>query len=255
MKRSGISYKTVILLSLLLTVILQPTAKGAVRTSVGLVGGLGVPVGWWSERWDPFLSGEINLRYEFSPGTGFLLLTGLGKSYFASLSPEEIEAESRVNDIPAEFKPYSTIDKGTQDGSFKQLPVGFGFYTERMIQTFRIYGSFAMLVNLWKVERNQQYITTVDAPNSSPFTHEDIWTDSQDGANVGAQFVLGFIYPLRKQLFLDFSVAYDYISISQKHSAIAYWGLPARTMDSDKLEEASKNVNFIQLRVGFRYGR
>lgn len=255
MKRIANLYKTAVLLLFLLIVFWQPAANGAVRTSLGLVGGVSMPMGWWSDRWEPFVNGEINLRYELSQGTGLILITGLGKSYFTSLSAEEIESESRVNDISEEFKPYTTIITGTQDGSFKHLPVGFGFYTERLIQVFRVYGSFALMINLWKVERSQLYIVEVEAPNSSPFNHEDIWSDSQDGANIGAQIALGVVYQLKNQLLLDVSLGYSYMSLSQRHSALAYWGKPARTMDGDELDEATGNANYIQLRVGFRYGR
>ena len=94
-----VSYRITILL-IIGVFILQPVVFGAVRTSIGIIGGVGIPIGWWSERWDAFPMSELNLRYEFTPGTGIIIITALGKSYYGSMSPDEITAESKVRIQP-----------------------------------------------------------------------------------------------------------------------------------------------------------
>jgi len=239
--------------------VLPASSSGAVRTSIGVVGGVGIPAGWWGDRWDYFQAGEINLRYEFAPGSGLLLLAGLGKNYYASMSSEEILADSRLGDIRDEF-PY-TILTADQGGSFKQLPVGFGFYTERMLWRMRAYGSLAMVIYNWKFERSQELEVEVKTDNGQD-SREYPWWDEQDGTDLGAQFAIGVLYPLRKLFFLDLSLAYHLVDISQKYGAVAYWGQPARHQPgapedraSQLIDEAEGRVDFLQLRLGLRYGR
>ncbi len=251
----GLSIRRYIFLILLVLILSQPLAWGAVRTSVGLIGGVGVPVGWWSERWEPFPNGEMNLRYEFAPGTGLILIAGLGKSMFTTLSPEETAAESRFRDLRPEFEPYTDIVKSSQDGTFKQLPVGFGFYSEGIISGFRGYASAAMLINMWKFTRGQEFIEEVTIPDFETISHQDNWSDKQDGTDVGGQLAVGLLYPLRRLILLDVSLAYNFVFLSKKHAAIAYWGKPARTWDRERVDEAVGRADFVQLRLGFRYGR
>ena len=125
MRTAGYTKTIVIVLSLL--IIIPATVEAARRTSLGFIGGIGEPVGWWGGRWDMFQAGEINVRYEFSPGTGLLLLAGVGKSGFASLSSEEVFNESSHGEMYDEFREKTTILKGHQVGDLKQLTVGFGF--------------------------------------------------------------------------------------------------------------------------------
>ena len=232
---------------------------GAVRTSIGMVGGTGLPTGWWAERWDMFQTGEVNVRYEFAPGTGILFIAGLGKAYLTSMSQEEVADEARVYNQD-EFDGRRTITTAYQGGSFKQLPIGFGLYREGLIGRLRGYGSAAMVVHLWKVERSQGFQETITGLDAN-YIHHDNWDDKQDGADVGAQFTVGMLYPLQHLLFLDISIAYHWVEISREHSAIAYWGQPARTWDGDRLDEANRldeakgRADFMQFRIGFRYGR
>ncbi|MDP8228755.1 MAG: hypothetical protein P9M15_04815 [Candidatus Electryoneaceae bacterium] len=241
------------LILLLFFLVLPNTGVCAVRTSIGVVGGTGLPTGWWAERWGLFQAGEVNVRYEFAPGTGILFFAGLGKTYLTSMSQEEVAIEARVYNQD-EFDGNRAINTAYQGGSFKQLPIGFGLYREGLIGSLRGYGSAAMVVHLWKVERSQGFQETITGLDLN-YIHYDNWYDEQDGADVGAQFAVGVLYPLQRLLFLDISLAYHWVEISREHSAIAYWGQPARTWDGDRLEEAKGRADFVQLRIGFRYGR
>jgi len=245
-------------LILLVLLIASTTVFGSGRTSVGLVGGMSLPVGWWGERWDPLQSGEINLRYEFTPGFGLLLLVGLNKTYFTPLSADRIYHDSRYHDVQPEFDPYRTVITAEQGGSFKQLPVGFGFYHERMLWKFRAYGSFAMIVSNWKFSRNQEYEQVVAPPGMSESHDYDYWSIESDGTNVGAQAAIGFVYKITGKLLLDVSAAYHMINITQKYGAAVYWGEPALTPPGEPQEDLVKNaegaVDFIQFRIGIRIG-
>jgi len=240
------------------------SALGAVRTSIGVNGGLGLPIGWWSERWDPLLISEINLKYEFTPGTGILLLAGLGKAYFGDLSDSAILSESSLSNLPPEFEPYAKINYSSQSGSFRQIPVGFGFYTERLIRDFgstenphqlRGYGSAAMIVHLWQFERNQNLTREVAVPDKPVLPYEDVWSDDAEGSNVGVQVAIGLLYQLRDFLYVDISAAYHFVDIGQRNGAVAYYGQPARIRSDQYIESAEGRADIIQLRVGIRYGR
>jgi len=254
--------KTVIFLTFCLVIATLPVQlQAANRTSVGLVGGFGLPVGWWGDRWDAMQSGEFNFRYEFSPGAGIILITGLNKTYFTPLSKEEVASESRYRDIEPEFQPYTTIIKGSQGGSFKQLPVGVGFYMERMVWQIRPYGSVAMIVYNWRFERSQEFLQEIKVPDPDipPIDHnDDSWYLTRDGSDLGAQIVLGAVYSLTKLFHVDVSAAYHFVSISPKYGSIAYWGrpavIPAGQPDNDLVKDSKGTVNFLQLRVGLRVG-
>lgn len=238
--------------AILATVPVSSPAAG--RTSLAVAVGGGLPVGWWSERWGLFQSGEINLRYEFSRGAGLLLFTGLSKTYFADLSPQDIIAESRYNDFlfPDSLR---TIIAAEQGGSFKQLPIGFGFYREGLLAGYRTYGSLAMVVHLWRFDRRQLFEYDRASPlGDSTIIVRDNWSDQQVGSNVGFQLAGGMLYPLRPGLFLDVSMAYHLAAISRNNSAIAYWGKPARTWPGARKESAKPRADFLLLRVGVRFG-
>lgn len=245
---------TIVLISLIFA--LPLASRGDVRTSVGLVGGIGLPIGWWGERWDVFQSGELHLRYEFARGTGILLHAGLGKAYFTSMTPEEVAADSRAWDTDPRFNPK--IIEAYQGGSFKQIPLGFGFYNERLLlssRAIRGYGSMSMVVYLWKFERSQAYYQESPGLKGEIIPFPDPWWGDQDGSDLGAQLTLGVLIPIRKLIFLDVSAAYHYLNIGRDHGAVAYWGEPARTWDDDRLDEAKGRADFLQLRVGIHYGK
>ncbi len=239
-------------------VLINPNSSySAVRTSAGVVGGIGVPVGWWGDRWTPFVSSELNLHYHVSNGTGILLLVGLNKAQLTDLSSEEIASESHLSTISPEFAPYSRITSAEQGGSFKQIPLGLGLYMERMIgnsRALRGYGSVAMVVNLWKFDRSQSLYIESDAPDISHLDWDDNWVDQKDGSNVGAQGALGVMYEFRPNVLFETSVAFHMVNLGKQNGAIAYWGQPARTWDDEKLQDANGSANFIQLRFGIRYG-
>jgi hypothetical protein len=252
--------KTVIFLTFCLVIITLPVQSQATnRTSVGLVGGFGLPVGWWGDRWDAIQSGELNFRYEFSPGVGILLITGLNKTYFTPLSKEEVAAESHYSDVMLEYKPYTTIVKGSQGGSLKQLPVGVGVYMERMVWRVRPYGSLAMIVYNWRFERSQEFLGEISPPDMPVIDlNDDSWNLSRDGSDLGAQIVLGTVYDLTKLFHVDVSAAYHFVSISPKYGSIAYWGqpavIPAGQPDNDLVKDSKGTVNFLQFRIGLRVG-
>lgn len=247
----------IIIISLSMFIIVSPS-EGAGKTSFGLTGGFGMPLGWWGERWDPLQSGELNLKYEFAPGSGLLLLVGLNKAYYKSMSDEDIAAESRFSDVKSEFQPYRTIVYASQSGSFKQIPFGFGFYHERMAAMVRIYGSVAMVVYNWKIVRDQRFKTEVETPIGSIEPQADDWVDSQDGADLGLQVAVGGMYKVFESIYLDVSAAFHWVNINQKNGAFAYYGYPARTPPGDPesklVSNAKASVNFIQLRIGVRVG-
>ncbi len=247
------------ILLIAIILMLPVSSFGANRTSAALVGGYGLPLGWWGERWDPMQSGEINLRYEFSPGTGILLITGLNKAFFASLSPEEVASESRYHDVPPEFQPYTTIIEAHQGGWFKQLPIGFGFYTERLVWRLRAYGSVAMVIYNWKFERSQSFLQEVNAPDMPRIEHNnDNWIVEEDGSDLGAQLAIGALYKLTDMVYLGLSAAYHHVNISKKYGSIAYWGQPARIPAGEPannlVEESRGSVDFLQFRIGLRVG-
>jgi len=246
-------------LILLVLLIASTTVFGSGRTSVGFVGGMSLPVGWWGERWDPLQSGEFNLRYEFTPGFGLLLLVGLNKTYFTPLSANRIYQDSRYHDVQPEFDPYKTIITAKQGGSLKQLPVGFGFYHERMLWRFRAYGSLAMIVCNWKFSRSQEFEEVITPPGMSELPPNiDNWSIGNDGTNVGAQAAIGFVYKISGKFFLDVSTAYHMINITQKYGAAVYWGepalIPAGDPQNDLVKNAEGAVDFVQFRIGLRIG-
>ncbi len=247
----------IIIISLSMFIIVSPL-EGAGRTSIGFTGGLGIPLGWWGERWDPLQSGELNLKYEFAPGSGLLLLIGLNKTYYKSMSDEDILAESRYSDIKPEFLPYRTIVYASQSGSFKQIPLGFGFYHERMAAMVRVYGSVAIVVNNWKIVRDQRLKIKIEAPDMPIEWHRDDWINSQNGADLGLQVAVGGMYKVFESIYLDVSVAFHWININQKNGAFAYYGYNARIQpgdtESELVSNAKATVNFIQLRIGVRVG-
>ncbi len=247
------NYLVIVLLAIV--ILLPSVGVGANRTSVGLSVGTGFPVGWWGERWGPFQSSEINLHYEFGEGTGFMIFTGLSKSYLASMSSRKVMQESRNHDQHSEFDPYATITRAYQGGSFKQLPVGFGFYQEMDLAGFRAYGSAAFAIYLWKFERSQVFEETVMPPSHDTLYYRDNWWDEQDGSNVGLQFGAGVIYPLQTGVLLDLSLAYHFVSLSSDNAAIAYWGKPARTWDSNQKASAKTNADFLLVNLGVRFGK
>ncbi|MCF7809720.1 hypothetical protein K9N50_01890 [bacterium] len=245
-------------LIILALIITANSGYSAGRTSVGLVGGMSIPMGWWGERWDPLQSGEINLRYEFTPGFGILLLAGLNKTYFSDLSADEIYQDSRYHDVQPEYEPYRTVITAEQGGSFKQLPVGFGFYHERMLWRFRAYGSVAMVIYNWKFTRSQDFEQVIAPPGMSETQHVDNWSISNDGTNMGAQAAIGFVYKISSMFMLDVSAAYHMINIYQKNGAAAYWGEPALVPpgdpQNDLVKDAEGAVDFLQIRLGLRIG-
>jgi opacity protein-like surface antigen len=246
------------LLIVLLAFLVPTAAQGAVRTSIGLVGGAGLPVGWWSDRWDPFQSGEVNLRYEFHPNVGVIFISGLGKAYLAEIPANTILEQSRI-EIEPDFQDYTTIVKAAQGGSFKQITTGFGIYGERMVSGFRSYGSLAMLVYHWKFERDQELVVEVAPPDvGSKQKYSDNWNDLQDGSDIGLQLAVGVVKAIRPGLLVDLSAAYHLVNIGAKDGALAYWGFPIRTkspLQQARLDGSKGQVDFIQVRIGVRYGR
>ncbi len=232
-------------------------ALSAVRTSAGLVGTVGEPTGWWSERWAPMLGAEMNLRYEVSPGTGILLLAGLRKAQFADLSASEIVDDSHLRDISPEFAPYSRITLAKQGGSFRQIPVGFGLYMERLAGSryLRGYGSAAMVVHLWKFDRSQSLTREISPPGMNALELTDNWSDKKDGSDLGAQVAVGLIYQFRELMHVDCSVAYHIMSFGKRNGGLAYWGQPVRTWSDEQVDKANSRADFIELRLGVRYGR
>lgn len=255
--------RSIIAALVLISITLQPIqpahAQHQNRVSIGVIGSLGEPIGWWGDRWDMFQGGEFNLRYEFTPGTGLLLLVGQGKSNFASMSPQSVFDESTHGAMQEEFRDAVTITTGKQTGNFTQLPLGFGFYSERMLGKFRGYGSVAMIVYNWKFNRSQQLeYLLYDEDLNLNFYREAIWNDGQDGARVGGQLAIGAVYKVATSLFIDFSCAYHMMNISQEYGALAYYGYPARQIPGEEqnelIPEAEGRADIIQLRIGIRYG-
>jgi len=225
--------------------------------NIGINGGAGIPLGWWGDRWGFITAGEFNVRYELSPGAGLLVIGGLSKTYIKEMSKEEVASESRRYLHP-DFTQYSDITMASQDGSYQQIPIGFGMYYERMITPPRLrgYGSVALVVHLWKTERNQRFTEIVkpNTPNFSAVTHQDNWSDQLQGSDLGGQAVLGVTFQLTPALYLDASAAYHYVRIDPKNNAIAYWGQPARTWSEDRLSSAKGQADLLQLRFGIRFG-
>jgi len=250
--------KLSILLITIIAVVVPWDGFAASKTNIGINGGIGFPIGWWSGRWGQFATSEVNVRYEVSPGTGLLVLTGLGKGYISELSKDEVATEAHRH-LQDDFLPYSTIDVASQDGSFQQIPDGIGMYYEQAITPPRLrgYGSVAFVVNLWRAERNQAYAERVLPPVSGFTTIDqtDNWSDNVSGSDIGAQAVLGITYQLNPLLYLDASAAYHYVTLDSKNNAIAYWGQPARTWSSDKIEDATNHADLIEVRFGIRFGK
>lgn len=238
----------------------QQSVGASGKTSFGISGGIGLPVGWWSDRWNPSIVNEVDLRYEISPGSGILLFTGIGKSYFTDLSQDEIISTSTLQNLPEQFQPYAKITYSSQSGSFRQVPIGFGMYTERLIsllngRQLRGYGSLAMVVQLWNSARSQDLVRELNAPiPMRQIIHTDEWSDKAEGSNVGFQFGLGVSYQLQKFLFLDLSAAYSYVDIGKDNGAAVYWGQPARIWDDKKKTDADGRTDYLQIRVGIRFG-
>lgn len=254
----NVRFISIIILVVFVSISIPSTSSAANRLSIGFTGGISQPIGWWGERWDPLQSSEINLRYEFKSGFGILLFVGLNKTYFTPISEDEVYAESRYHDVYPEFEQYKTIISANQDGAFKQLPIGFGFYYERMIWPFRTYGSLAMSVYNWKFERSQQFEQVIALPGVTPVEHEDNWSIVQDGTDLGAQVAVGMVYSVTRMLHLDLSAAYHLVNINREYGAAAYWGEPARIPpgkpENMLVKDAKGSVDFIQLRFGIRYG-
>ena len=245
-------------LIVLFIAILPLALFGASRTSVALVGGAGIPIGWWSDRWSPFGSGELNLRYEAVPNAGLILIAGLSKGYLVNLSGNVIFSESNIGDIEPEFP--KRIVNAHQGGNFKQMTTGFGLFGEREIGSLRAYGSVAMLIFNWKFERSQNLLLVVSRPpgiSDPDSTQEDNWSVKQNGSNLGAQIAIGVLQPFRKNFYLDLSLAYSLVDISPKYGALAFWGYPIRTGTTKqraRISDANGRVNLLQIRVGVRYG-
>lgn len=247
----------ILLIAVFILAIAVSPVQSAGRSSVGVVTGYGMPLGWWADRWDQSLNSEMNLRFELTPGYGMVLLAGLGKSYINDLSEEEILADSHLQDVPEEFIPYTRTTEASQSGSFKQIPVGFGFYFERLIgniRRLRGYGSVSMVVNMWKFNRSQTLTREIKGPGMTTMYPQDDWSDKKDGSDLGAQVGFGVLYQMNKFLYFEISAAYNFVDIGQKNGAIAYWGQPARTWSDDKIKSADGRADFMQLRLGFRIG-
>ncbi len=237
----------------------QQSAAAPAKVNVGITSGIGLPVGWWGERWKPAIGNEISLRYQISPGNGILLFTGIRKSYFTDLSQDEILSTSTLQNLPEEFQPYAEITYSSQSGSYRQVPIGFGLYSERLIsilntRQLRGYGSFAMVVQLWNSARAQDLVREINAPNMTQQVHTDEWSDKADGSDVGFQLAIGVSYQLQKYLFLDLSAAYNYVDIGKDNGAVIYWGQPARVWDEDKKSDADGRTDYLQIRAGLRIG-
>ena len=269
MKKLPHRSQLVICILLISTLALIPSQIQALgKTSVGLVGGFGPPVGWWADRWDMMQMGELNLRYELSSDVfdmdlrgGVVLITGLGKTYFGTMSKEEVAAESRYSDVNPDFQDYTTIVTANQGGSFKQLPIGFGFYLEKMIGRVRPYGSLAMMVYNWRFERSQEFLQVIEIPDPDfPVLehNDDDWRVERDGSDLGAQLTLGAVYSINRLIHIDLSAAYYLVNISKKYNSIAYWGqhavIPAGDPDNDLVEDSKGSVDFMQIRLGLRIG-
>jgi len=252
-------------LVVLALVFMPSLTEGTSRTSVGLLGAYGMPVGWWADRWDPLQSGEVNFRYEFSPVPlniwnqkfGILLLTGLNKTYFTPLSKEEVVQESLYSDVRDVFDPYRNTINASQGGSFKQLPVGFGFYYERTVWRFHVYSSLAMAVYSWKFERSQELLQEITVAGMDTIRHEyDNWSVKQVGSDLGGQLAIGAVYRIWKTLCVDVSAADHLINISREVGAVAYWGIPAQVPPGEPANELIENakgaVDFLQFRIGLR---
>lgn len=255
MKRWLQFFCLILFVSLFITSINVANAQG---TSLSLLGGIGLPTGWWGERWDLTLNGEINVHYDIAPGMGLMLMTGMGKGYLGDLSPADISADSRLRGLPPEFASHANVTYANQSGSFKQIPIGIGVFAERLIailntHQLRGYGSFALVVQLWNADRYQYITREIDVPNMPLMTHTDNWSDKVDGSDVGAQVGLGLLYQMQKNLFLDLSAAYQYLDIGKDNSAIMYWGLPGRLSESDDRKPDSNRIDLLQLRFGLRY--
>jgi len=255
-------HPSILILFFSLLLICSTQSFGAGNTSVGINGSLGLPLGWWGERWNPSLNSDINLRFEFQPGTGILLFTGLGKSYFTELSAPEIVDESNLDELGDAFSQYTTIIEANQTGSFTQIPIGCGFFMERLIRLspngssgqIRGYGTIAMSVYLWSAERAQNLTYETNAPRKQPLEFTQNWSDKIDGSDLGAQIGLGLLYQLNKSLFLDLSVVYNYLEVGKSNNAVIYYGKPARTWDERSEKESNSRTDFLQFRIGFKYG-
>lgn len=234
-----------------------PVQSAALRTSLGITAGTTVPVGWWAKRWDPGPSAEANLRYEFAPGTGILVLSGVSKVYFTELPAGVIYGESSLRATQPDFVPYTTIVRAVQGGAFKQVSAGFGFYLERLVLGQRMFGSLAFTVQNWKFQRDQYLEVEQSIPElgSEPVRRTDVWWTEQDGSDLGAQVGLGIVRPLFRKTLLEVSTNYHYVDISRKHGSLAYWGYPARTGNFPSGGAPTGRVDYLQFRVGLRYGR
>ncbi len=226
------------------------------RTSIGFIGGVGEPVGWWGDRWDMPIVSEINYRQEFSPGAGLLLFAGLNKTHVAKLSDDEIISESRLGEVKPEFKPYTNITYISQSGSYKENPIGIGFYFERMVTQRRLrgYGTAALVVHIWKLTRSQSLTRVTTRPGFPEILAEDNWSANDDGSDLGAQVALGLSYQMRQFMFFDASVAYNFSNVGKHNGAVLYWGQPGRTRTGGVYDESEGSTDLLEVRFGFRFG-
>ena len=226
------------------------------RSSFGFIGGIGQPAGWWGDRWDMPIVSEINFHYEFARGAGLLLFAGISTAQFTDLSDEEIVSESNLGDIPPEFKPYTTLTHVSQSGTYKENPLGIGFYYERMITPRRLrgYGTAALVVHIWKVTRGQRLERESQVSDMPEIPNVDNWSTTDNGSDLGAQAALGISYQMRRFMFFDASLAYNFSNIGKHNGAVLYWGLPGRTKSGGVYDRSEGSTDLIQLRLGLRFG-
>jgi len=225
------------------------------RSSFGFMGGIGAPVGWWGDRWDMPIVSEINFRHEFSRGKGILLFAGLSKAQVTDIPDAEIEAESRLGEVQPEFQPYTHLSYVSQSGSYKESPVGIGFYYERMAtRKMRGYGTAALVVHIWKVSRTQDLTRVTNTPNLPEVAIDDNWSVDDDGSDLGAQLAMGLTYELRKFLHLDASVAYNFSNVGKHNGAVLYWGQPGVSRTGGVYDNSEGSTDLLQVRFGVRFG-
>ena len=160
-------------------------------------------------------------------------------------SLEELRARTRIAEIFLEHK--------DEEMYVRVLDVVLELM-ESQVGVFRPYGSAAMSVFLWQFERSQTFFEQVESLGD-PIPHTDNWQDNKDGATLGAQFSAGALYQFRPLMLIDVSLAYHWVNIGTKNGALAYWGYPVNTWDEDRINEGKGSVNYLQFRVGLRYGR
>jgi len=245
----------VMVLGLSVQVASSAPKKKISRSSIGIMGGIGAPIGWWGDRWDMSIVNEINFRHEFSRGKGLLLFAGFNKAQVAKISDAEIEAESRLGEVQPEFQPYTHLSNVSQAGSYKENPIGIGFYYERMAtRRLRGYGTAALVVHIWKVSRTQSLTRVTNTPNLPEISADDNWSVEDDGSDLGAQVAFGLTYKLRKLLYLDGSVAYNFSNIGKHNGAVLYWGQPGISRIGGVYDNSEGSTDLLQLRIGVRFG-